>query len=40
MIAEIPSENSILELIGVIFENCNSLDYDGGGIYLTVSSEA
>ncbi|KAA6359893.1 MAG: hypothetical protein EZS28_044580, partial [Streblomastix strix] len=29
-------ENSILELIGVIFEQCEAIMYDGGGIYVNV----
>ncbi|KAA6383165.1 MAG: hypothetical protein EZS28_021310 [Streblomastix strix] len=35
----IQSENSILELIGVVFENCTSLD-TGGGIYASIYSGA
>ncbi|KAA6394759.1 MAG: hypothetical protein EZS28_009714 [Streblomastix strix] len=38
MMAEIQSENSILELIGVLFENCTSLD-TGGGMFSYIREE-
>ncbi|KAA6402212.1 MAG: hypothetical protein EZS28_002264 [Streblomastix strix] len=40
MCAFISAENSILELIDVKFENCSSLYYQGGGIFIVVNSGA
>ncbi|KAA6375345.1 MAG: hypothetical protein EZS28_029127, partial [Streblomastix strix] len=37
MIAEIPSENSILELIDLQFDNCQALQDYGGGLYVIMS---